>query len=146
MNTSRIVYIVIFALVAIFSVIAFQQFGSYSGDFNDKMGGTIGYNGINLVAILLGLTILCVLAFSLVNIISKPKAAMKLGIILVGFLIVLFIAYGISGNELPREYVNKDVTTAGSSKWIGAVLLCTGIMGAIAILSAVVSEIMNVFK
>ena len=160
MNQSRIIYLVIAALVIISGIMIFMDFNSSSYEnipvseatanrqsADDlKLGSAFADNGINLVGILLFAAAAGVIIFSLINVFSNPKAAVRLLITLGILAVIVLLGYILATDEVTSVYIAKGVDTAGQSRWIGGVMNTVYIMGAIAIGSAIFSEIAALFK
>jgi hypothetical protein len=108
--------------------------------------GEIFMPGISLTVILIILAALAILVFSLIQIISNPKGAMKGLISLVGLLVIFGIAYATSSGEISPSWNTEDKITAGISQYVGGAIKTTGVLIGIALVAFVASEIRNFFK
>lgn len=95
--------------------------------------------------VLLGVGALGAIIFPIVNMLGDLQKAKRtlLGIGSVG--VVFLLSYFMSGNEVTESYLKYNVTET-SSQLIGASLIMMYVMGAGAILLAVVGEIYKAFK
>jgi NADH:ubiquinone oxidoreductase subunit 6 (subunit J) len=76
---------------------------------------------------------------------GDPKALIKSGLGVVAILVVFFIAYAISGNEVNPLYTQFDVD-AGDSKLIGGVIITSYLLIFIAILGIIYTEVSNIVR
>ncbi len=94
---------------------------------------------------LLAASVLGAIVFPIVNLVGNPKKA-KSALLGIGMVLVLFfVSYFMSGSEVLESYTKYGIT-AGVSKIIGATLLMTYILGALAIVSAIAGEVYKAFK
>lgn len=96
--------------------------------------------------IALAIAIVLAIIFSIVNMISRPKNAIKMLVIIGVMVVVAFIAYSIAGNSFSELKLQSLKTTAETSRQVGAALYYTYIIGAVAVLVTIVSSIINIFK
>ncbi len=75
----------------------------------------------------------------------NPKNAIKILVILVGLVIVGFIAYSMATNSFTMLELQTLETTESVSKSVGASLIFTYIVGGVAVLAVVYSGISNIF-
>lgn len=76
---------------------------------------------------------------------NDPSSLMKSGITLVVLLVLYFLSYAISGNEVTKIYEEFGVSASGS-KYIGGSLIMTYIMTVIAIGGLFVDKLMGFLK
>lgn len=96
--------------------------------------------------ILLAFTTLITILFPIVLFIMNPKKGKAVLIALVGFVILYFVAYSISsGDASGKVYETFDINEA-TSRFIGAMLYMTYILGGLAILSIVYAGVSSLFK
>ncbi len=83
----------------------------------------------------------------IINAIGQPKILVKTVGGIIVLLVLFLISYGLSGNEVLSSYIatNKDMS-AGLSKFVGGSLTLTYIVGFIAIVGIVFSEVYNAIK
>ena len=160
MSTTRIVYLAVLALAVIFIIMIFSFLSSDTPDLiglpeasqarinvdDHTLGSAIAINGINFAGILLFGGAILALLFSVLNLISKPKALAKLGLTVLALAVIVGIGYATASNEVTEIYMNKGITTPASSKMIGGWLNSVFIMGAVAVVGAVASEVVAIFK
>ena len=82
----------------------------------------------------------------IINSLDDPKSLAQAGIGVAGLLVIFFISYLIAGDEITAKYVAVEFTDPGSSKLVGGVLIMTYIMGAIAALGIVFTEVNKMMK
>jgi NADH:ubiquinone oxidoreductase subunit 6 (subunit J) len=76
---------------------------------------------------------------------GDPKSLLQSGIGVAGILVLFFIAYAISGNEVTPAYAPFNVTP-GSSKLIGGIIITSYLLILVAIIGIVYTEIKNVIS
>lgn len=115
----------------------------------DRGTTTIFNNGLYLT---IGLLVLCAIVavlFGVFHMVTNPKGAVK-AIIGIAILLILFFAlYSTSTPEtsgIVANAVEKFGLSDGESQFISAALKSTLILGGLAALSFIVSEITNLFK
>ena len=115
----------------------------------DRGTTTIFNNGLYLT---IGLLVLCAIVavlFGVFHMVTNPKGALK-AIIGIAILLILFFAlYSTSTPEtsgIVANAVEKFGLSDGESQFISAALKSTLILGGLAALSFIVSEITNLFK
>ncbi|MCH7658149.1 MAG: hypothetical protein IIB05_07500 [Bacteroidetes bacterium] len=96
-----------------------------------------------LVIVTAGLAII----FPIINLISNPRSAKKGLFIILGVVILIFIAYSLASNEVLEipGYTGKD-NVPGTLKFAGTGLFTTYILGGLATLSILFSEVLKYFK
>ena len=78
---------------------------------------------------------------------DDPKGLLKSGIGILGLVVLFFIAYSISGNEvLPKFEGSPFNLTPGMSQTIGGLLIATYVLSVVTILSIVVAELFKAVK
>ena len=105
--------------------------------------------GLKATLVLLVICAICAVLFGIWHMVTNPKGAIKGIIGLVVIIILFIILYSMSTPEtsgIVGNAVEKFNLTAGESKFISAALKSTLILGGLAALSFVVSEIRNFFK
>ncbi len=111
--------------------------------------GDIFMFGLYAAIALLVIAAAAMLLFGVFHMVSDLKGALK-GIIGIGAIVVIFfIAYSMAEAAPPTsdvELYRRLGITTGISKYVSAAITCTGVLGAIAIASFVLSEIRNFFK
>jgi hypothetical protein len=97
--------------------------------------------------ILLAFTALITLVFPIIYLIMNPKNGKSIFIGILGFAVLFLISYYVlaSGSTQGEVYETFSITE-GTSRFIGAMLNMTYILGGIAILSIIISGISSIFK
>lgn len=98
--------------------------------------------GLYLTYALIGVAVVAIVIFAVVNMVKKPATA-KSALIGIGGLIVLLVLSYLFSSGQDAELYN---TTEGTAKWVGTGLVVLYILGALAILSILFSEVTRIFK
>lgn len=137
-------------VIVVFFASVFSGVDAFNGLTKEDRGTTTIFNaGLYLT---IGLLIICAvvaLLFGIWHMVTNPKGAMKAIIALAILLVLFFALYATSEPEtsgIVANAVEKFNLTAGQSQFIGAALKSTLILGGIAVLSFIVSELTNIFK
>lgn len=131
----RIFLAVLLVISAVLFVIFYTQGESFTN--------TVMVWAYILLAITAALTIL----FPIVFFISNPKKGLTAIIGLAGFAVLYLIAYyGIANGNITGEVYEKFNITELTSRFIGAILYMTYILGGLAILSIFYAGISSLFK
>ncbi len=85
------------------------------------------------------------LLMPLINALSDPKSLLKSGMGILALVVVYFIGYALSGNEVTPVYTKFDVGP-DLSKAVGGALIMTYILGGIALVGIVYTELIKIFK
>lgn len=101
--------------------------------------------GIYATYALLGICLLAILGFSLLRVITHPKAAKSALIGIVGLIVLAIIAYAISSGADVSKFAQFNISE-GESKTIGAGLIGLYIMMGLAILTIIYVEISRLFN
>jgi len=73
---------------------------------------------------------------------DDPKSLLKTGAGILGILILFFISYSISDNEvLPKFEADPFNLTPASSQMVGGLLICTYILTIVAMVSILITEV-----
>lgn len=97
--------------------------------------------------LLVGIGTLFSIFMPLIKSLDDPKSLMKTGVGIVGILVLFFIAYSISGNEvLPKFEADPFNLTPSGSQAVGGMLITTYVLAIGALLSIVGTEIFKAFK
>ena len=94
---------------------------------------------------LVAIAALAAIILPLINSFDDPKSLLKTGAGLVGLLVLFFIGYALSGNEVTPSYAEFNVD-AGTSKFIGGLLIMTYLLFVGAFLSILFTEVSKMFK
>jgi hypothetical protein len=96
--------------------------------------------------ILIGIAVLLIIIFPIMNFIKHPKTALVfLGVVLV-FAILYGISYIFASGSIEGNIYEKLDITEGISRFIGTCMITTYVIGTLAILSIIVFGIINAFK
>jgi phosphatidylserine synthase len=139
----KISTIVLYILVAISVILASLFFAG--GTVTENTGLLTDkepmFTAINLAwaYLLFVIALVLTLAFSLYNIITNPKAIKGTLIALLAGVVLVVVAYLLASDAPVGR--GADVTSAATLKWVGTGLYVTYILGGLALLSIVVSEI-----
>lgn len=101
--------------------------------------------GIYVNYFLFGLSIVALILLEGFNLVKDTKALIKTAIVIVGLVILFFIAYSISTNEVTVKYAALGVGP-GMSQMIGAGLFMLYIFLFVSIVGIIVSEVLKMFK
>lgn len=78
---------------------------------------------------------------------DDPKGLMKSGLGVLGLVVLFFICYSLSGNEVLAKFEGSPFNlTPGLSQFIGGMLVMTYILTLVAIVSIVVTELTKAVK
>lgn len=87
------------------------------------------------------------IAMPLIKSLDDPKGLMKSGLGILGLVVLFFISYSLSGNEvLPKFEADPFNLTPGMSQLIGGMLVTTYILTIVTIVSIVVTELTKAVK
>ena len=132
------VSIILIVIAAIYQIVVFYQGNSPSDSVLN------GYFSIAYIAF--GLAVVLALVFPVLQIVANPKGALK-SLMAVAFLAVLWlVAYSLSNNTFTPLELEKMNTTAATSKLVGAGLIYTYFMFAMALGAIIYTGIANFFK
>ena len=96
--------------------------------------------------VLLVITAALLIIFPIIQFIRDPKAALRFLIVLVIFAALFFVAWLIAQGNTAGDIYEAEGITAGLSRLIGSGLIMVYILAGIAVLSIVVTAIVNAFK
>ncbi|GHB34876.1 hypothetical protein [Mongoliitalea lutea] len=83
----------------------------------------------------------------LIKSLDNPGSLLKTGVGVVALLVIFFIAYSMSGDEVAAKYAADPFNlTPGMSKFVGGTLLTTYALFIIAIIGIVITEINKAIK
>ena len=122
-------------------LVAFPKFGG--GDAKEEGAVTML---LNWAYVMLGLALVSVLCVGLyVSAVTNPKSLITIGIVIVGAVVVVLVAYLLASGSQPLAY-NGPEPSAGELKLTDTVLNLTYGLGIAAILAIIVGEIMGYIK
>jgi len=133
---SKILRIFLGVLLAISALLAILFFVDVISD------DVLIYWGYFLVILTAVITIL----FPLVFLILNPKNSIKIFIAIGLMVVIAIIAYSLSQVNFTELQLEKLDTTERTAKYVGAGLIFTYIMAALAVLSIVYASISKIFK
>ena len=82
------------------------------------------------------------IAMPLFKSLDDPKSLLKTGAGILGILILFFISYSISDNEvLPKFEADPFNLTPAASQMVGGLLICTYILTIVAMVSILITEV-----
>lgn len=136
-KTAAILRIFLAVLLAI-SAVLFVIFYSTGEDFATTV--------MSWAYILLGITVVITILFPIVHFIMNPKSGKVVLIALVGFAILYFVSYSLASGNIAGDVYEKFDISEAISRFIGAILYMTYILGGLAILSIVFAGISSLFK
>ncbi|MFC3415665.1 hypothetical protein [Algoriphagus hitonicola] len=83
----------------------------------------------------------------LINSLDNPKSLLKTGLGIVGIVVLFFIAYSVSSNEvLPKFEADPFNLTPQGSQLVGGMLITTYILAIISLLGIVFTELNKAIK
>lgn len=133
---SKILRIFLAALLAISALLFILFFVDVVSD------DLLIYWGYFLVIFTAVITIL----FPIVNLIMHPKSSIKIFVALGLMVVMAIIAYSLSQVGFTDLQLEKLGTTAETSKYVGAGLIFTYILGSLAVLAIIYASISRIFK
>ncbi len=89
--------------------------------------------------------IVLALIMPLINALSDPKSLLKSSMGILALVVIYFIGYALSGNEVTPVYTKFDVGP-DLSKAVGGALIMTYILGGVALIGIVYTELIKIFK
>lgn len=129
---------IILAVLLVISAVLFVIFYTRGEEFTNTV--------LTWAYILLAITAALTLIFPIVYFIGNPKKGKTVLIGLVGFAILYFISYQISSGSVEGDVYEKFDVNQMTSRFIGAILYMTYILGGLAILSIVYAGVSSLFK
>nr|NQU90063.1 hypothetical protein [Bacteroidota bacterium] len=126
------------AVLLVISAVLFVIFYSKGEEFTNTV--------MMWAYILLALTAALTFIFPILFFISDPKKGKSVLIGIVGFVILYFIAHSFASGGIQGDVYETFDITEMTSRFIGAMLYMTYILGGLAILSIVYAGISSLFK
>ncbi|MFT6815298.1 MAG: hypothetical protein ACJAZ3_001203 [Sphingobacteriales bacterium] len=108
--------------------------------------GTIVNIGLILTYILFIGAVLVTLGSAVYYIITHPEKAKGVLIGVGGITLILLLGFLFSGSEVTQVYADKGVTSGTSSKFIGGIIISMYILGLVAVVSIIYSEVIRIIK
>jgi NADH:ubiquinone oxidoreductase subunit 6 (subunit J) len=97
--------------------------------------------------LLIGLGALMAILLPLFKSLDNPKSLLKTAVGIVGIVVLFFIAYSVSSNEvLPKFEADPFNLTPGGSQFVGGMLITTYILSLATIGSILVTEVTKAAK
>jgi NADH:ubiquinone oxidoreductase subunit 6 (subunit J) len=97
--------------------------------------------------LLVAIGIVAAILLPLINSLDNPKSLLKSAIGIVGIVVLFFIAYSISSNEvLPKFEASPFNLTPAGSQLVGGMLITTYILAIVALGSIVLTEVTKAIK
>jgi hypothetical protein len=96
--------------------------------------------------ILLAITLVLLLIFPIAHFIKNPKSALQFLFVLLGFAALFFVSYFLADNSTDGAIFQQENITPFLSQLIGAGIIMIYILSGIAVLSMVVTAIINALK
>jgi hypothetical protein len=97
--------------------------------------------------ILVGVGIVLSILLPLIKSLDDPKSLLKTGLGVVVILVLFFICYSISGNEVLPKFEGEPFNlTPGMSQLVGGLMITTYILTVVALLSIVITEFTKAVK
>jgi hypothetical protein len=127
------------SVLLVVSAVLFIIFYSSGEDFTNAV--------LTWAYILLAFTALITLVFPIVYLAMNPKNGKSIFIGILGFVVLYLIAYyGMASGSITGEVYETFKITEGTSRFIGAILNMTYILGGLAILSIIYSGISSLIN
>ncbi|MDZ7742239.1 MAG: hypothetical protein U5Q03_10915 [Bacteroidota bacterium] len=134
---NRILQIGLWVLLAV-SVVLFIIFYVNGESMSDSV--------LTWAQILLLITIGLLIIFPVIHFIKNPKSALKFLLVVVIFGVLFLVSYLFSQGNTNADIYQVENVTSNLSRLIGAGLIMVYILAGLALLSIVVSAIVNAFK
>ena len=129
---------ILLAVLLVISAVLFVLFYSTGEEFTNTV--------MTWAYILLALTTAITIIFPIMHFIFNPKKGKAVIIGLIGFTILYLISYSIAGGSIQGDVYEKFAISEGISRFIGAILYMTYILGGLAILAIFYASISRMFK
>jgi hypothetical protein len=133
-----IVTIISIVLALLFYFGGHEEIGIYS--VPNFMNANLAWAGILFIG-----TVVLTLGFAIEYIVTHPKALKNAVVGLVGGGIILLISYLLASGD-PIGGRNMEEISSSTLKWVGTGLIATGILGVVAIIGVIASEIYRAFQ
>ncbi|MCD6091755.1 MAG: hypothetical protein J7J72_09670 [Bacteroidales bacterium] len=137
-NIFKGVSIVLMSIAAIYQIVVLTQGNSPSESVLD------GYFWVAYIAF--GMAAFFAILFPIIQAVSNPKDAVKSLIGLVVVVALGFVAYALADNTFTSIQLEKMETTIQTSRSVGAALIYTYFIFALAVLAVIYASISSIFK
>jgi hypothetical protein len=148
---AKYINIFLWVIVGITAILAISFMTNISSDETNP--DMLSWLSTNLIwtYILLILSIIFLLGFGVIQLVSNFKESKKALLSLVGIGVIVLIAYLLSSEAIPvflgsEKFVEQGILTPKVSKWVDTGLFTTYVFFAISIVAIVYSSIRGVFK
>jgi len=148
---AKYINIFLWVIVGITAILAISFMTNISSDETNP--DMLSWLSTNLIwtYILLILSIIFLLGFGVIQLVSNFKESKKALLSLVGIGVIVLIAYLLSSEAIPvflgsEKFVEDGILTPKVSKWVDTGLFTTYVFFAISIVAIVYSSIRGVFK
>ncbi|MCF8230261.1 MAG: hypothetical protein K9G58_16065 [Bacteroidales bacterium] len=96
--------------------------------------------------ILLAVTVALLIIFPIVHFIKNPKSALKFLLVIVVFGVLFLVSYMFAQGNIDAKIYEVEHVTSNLSRLIGSGLILVYILAGLALVSIVISAIVNAFK
>lgn len=135
----------VISLILIALAVVFQLVVLYKGE-DGLIGTSIIDNFMRTSYVAFGIAAFLAILFPILFIIQNPKSLVRMLVVVAGLLVLGFISYSFAGNTFSDLNLEEMKITAQISKYVGAALIFTYIIGGVAVLSIIYSGISGMFK
>lgn len=148
---AKYINIFLWVIVGITAILAISFMTNISSD--EQNPDMLSWLSTNLIwtYILLILSVIFLLGFGVIQLVSNFKESKKALMSLVGIGVIVLVAYLLSSDAIPvflgsEKFVEQGILTPKVSKWVDTGLFTTYVFFAISIVAIVYSSIRGVFK
>ncbi|MBI9035698.1 MAG: hypothetical protein JEZ03_14645 [Bacteroidales bacterium] len=144
-NISKAISYLFMALATIFMIWIWKE-GDTAIEDNAELGDRIMNPFMLTTFIAFGLAVVLAVVLPIFDIFKNPKQAVKTLAVIGGMGVLAIVAYTLADNTYTDVQLEKLLTTAETSKLVGAGLYFTYIMGAVAIIATLFSGVNGAIK
>jgi len=139
----KISTIVLYILAAISVVFALMFFLGPT-EIADNGEAASVFTGLNLAwaGVLFIIAVVLTLAFSLIQVVTNPKALKGAAIAIIAAIVLIVISYFLSSGEIPEG----EEVTATTARIVDTGLIMTAILAVVSLLAIIVSEVYRAFR
>ena len=138
-KVTKIITIIFMVAGAVFSALVIWNSGDLKG--NPTLTATLLNPYFGIAVTLLGLGVLSILVFTILQYITEPKAAIR-ALISIGLLAVIYlVAYFTASGNIDAPVYEKFDISSSESKIIGSLINLVYILGSAAILAIIGSSV-----